>query len=86
MHVFGCPYGTYQWVHELMDSPFASLYGREHRKILHSLDGIEAFRRQYGDFIALVVSHHLALDYPKTYQFQGGRLVKVKQTRRRKVK
>ena len=85
MQVFGCPYGAYQWVHELMDSPFASLFGREHRKILHSIDGVEAIRRQYGDFPALVAAHHLTLDFPKTYVFKNGRLVKLKRTRRKKV-
>ena len=85
MQVFGCPYGTYQWVHELMDTPFASLFGRDHRKILHSIDGVEAIRRQYGDFIALIATHHLLLDFPKTYGLHNGKLVKVKQTRRKKT-
>jgi len=67
-----------------MDTPFAALFGRDHRKILHSIDGVEAIRRQYGDFIALVAMHHLALDFPKTFQFQNGRLVKVKPTRRKR--
>ena len=83
MQVFGCPYGTYQWVHEMMDTPFAALFGRDHRKILHSIDGVEAIRRQYGDFIATIAMHHLTLDFPKTFLIQNGRLVKVTQTRRK---
>jgi len=85
MQVFGCPYGTFQRLHELLDTPFATMYGRDHRKILHSIEAVEAIRRQYGDFIALVAMHHISLDFPKTFIIKDGALVKVKQTRRRKT-
>ena len=83
MQVFGCPYGTFQWVHELMDSPFAAMFGRDHRKILHSVEAVEAIRRQYGDFIALVAMHHISLDFPKTFMIEEGVLIKIKHTRRK---
>lgn len=68
----------------MMDSPFAALFGRRHREILHTIDGIEAIRRQYGDYVALIAMHHLTLDFPKTFVIQGGKLVKIVQTRQRK--
>jgi hypothetical protein len=85
MQVFGCPFGTYRWVHELLDTPFAALFGKDHRKILHGISAVEAIRRQYGDFPALVAAHHMSMDFPRTFIVKDGRLVKLKRTRRKKV-
>ena len=85
VQVFGCPFGTYRWIHELLDTPFAAIFGKEHRKILHDPSAVEAIRQQFGDFVALVAAHHLAMDFPRTYVVQDGRLVKLKRTRRKKV-
>ena len=33
MQVFGCPYGAYQWIHELLDTPFAALFGKDMSRV-----------------------------------------------------
>lgn len=76
--MFGVPYGTYLWVHQMLDSGFAKLYGKKHRKILHDPESVEVFRRAFGDEIALVVAWHIHLDSPTIYAVVDGRLVKKK--------
>jgi len=86
MQVFNCAPGQFDWVHKLIDGPFPKMFGKEHRKILHDPEGVEAIRQlvtsMYGPFIgnmaATVAMHHISLDYPRTYFIQDGRLVKHK--------
>ena len=75
---FGVPYGTYLWVHEMMDSGFARIFGKEHRKILHDPKSVEAIRQVFGDEIALVAAWHIHLDSPTIYEVMNGRLVNKK--------
>ena len=86
MQVFGVPFGTYHWVHQLMDSPFSQIFGKQHRKILHDAEGVEAIRQQFGDMIALVAMHHITLDFPRTYVIQNGQLIKLKRVHKKHKK
>ena len=76
--VFGTPPGTWLWLHKLLDSPFASMFGKRHRKILHDPEGVEEIRRQFGNEAALVAAHHICLDSPTKWEIVNGRLVKKK--------
>lgn len=76
--MFGVPYGTYLWVHQLLDSGFAPIFGKKHRKILHDPASVEVFRRKFGNEIALVVAWHIHLDSPTLFEVVNGRLVSKK--------
>lgn len=76
--MFGVPYGTYLWVHQMLDSGFAKLFGKKHRELMHDPETVEMFRREYGDRIALVVAWHIHLDSPTIYNVVNGRLVRNK--------
>jgi len=76
VQVFGCPYGAYQWVHEMLDSGYAKIFGKKHRRILHDLKSVEVIRQVFGDDVALVATHHIFLDSPTKYNIVNGRLVK----------
>jgi len=73
--MFGVPYGTYLWVHRMLDSGFAKIFGKDHRKILHDPESVEVIRKAFGDEVALVAAWHIHLDSPTIYKVVNGRLV-----------
>lgn len=81
--MFGVKYGTYLWVHRMLDSGFAQMFGKKHRKILHDAKSVEAIRQAFGDEIALVAAWHIHLDSPTLFTVVNGRLVENKRKRRK---
>ena len=78
--MFGVPYGHYLWVHQMLDSGFAKMFGKKHRKILHDPESVEVIRQIFGDEIALVAAWHIYLDSPTKWEIVNGRLVKKKRS------
>lgn len=92
--VFGCDFGQYNWVHELIDGPYPKMFGRRHRQILHDQEGIEAIQQLvttlygpvYGNIAYIVGIHHVSMDYPRTYIIENNRLVKLKRVHKKHKK
>lgn len=66
--MFGVPYGTYLWVHKMLDSGFAQIFGKKHRQILHDPESVEVIRQVFSDEIAAVCVGHIYLDSPTKYK------------------
>ena len=60
--MFGVPMWHYLWVHQMLDSPFVKIFGKKHRRILHSAAGVQLFTLWFGPEIGLVAYYHILLD------------------------
>jgi len=59
---YGCTMGQYRWVHQLLDTTWVKLFGKEHRRLMHDTQTVVWIERTYGPIPAAVAKSHIALD------------------------
>lgn len=58
----GCQYGQYQYIHDLMDHPWVSIFQKDHRRLMHDEKTVQWIEQQYGPVAAIVARAHIACD------------------------
>lgn len=72
MYFFGCRFGQFKFVHDILDHPWQEVFGAEHRKLMHDSKTLEWIEANYGPAIAVVAKAHIALDIATTSMKQRG--------------
>lgn len=59
---YGCSMGQYRFIHQMLDTQWVKLFGKEHRRIAHDDRMVLYIERTYGPIPAAVAKSHIALD------------------------
>lgn len=88
-HYFGCRYGQFSWVHDLLDHgldtniDYVRLFGVKHRHFLHDMRAVQWVEHNYGSAAASVARLHICLDIVWS---QGKREMNARRNEKRVVK
>jgi len=61
MITIGCVFGTYEYVHQIMDNP-QKIFGPKHRAVLHDQATVNMIAQIHGPIAGLVAQNHIELD------------------------
>lgn len=59
---FGCAYGQFQNIHDILDHPWVNLFGKEHRRLMHDEKTVQWIEQVYGPAAAIAARAHIACD------------------------
>jgi len=55
-------YGEFDYVHRLLDNPWAKIFGKQHRRILHDERAVELITAMFGIRAGMAAFWHIYFD------------------------